>query len=98
RFAESRDKLRAWSYLPGFVFVSIAASGIVVNILKAIFGRARPKLLFAHADYYFGWWGFQADYWSFPSGHAVTIVALAAALYFLWPRWVAIYAVAAGIV
>jgi membrane-associated phospholipid phosphatase len=98
RFAAAAQKLRAWSYLPAFVFVSVAASGLTVNLLKMVFGRARPKLLFAQGDYYFGWWGFKADYWSFPSGHAATIVALAMALYLLWPRWTALYALVAFVV
>jgi lipid A 4'-phosphatase len=98
RFAAIAERLHAWSYLPVFVFVSIAASGLTVNLLKAVFGRARPKLLFAHTDYYFGWWGFQADYWSFPSGHAATIVALVTALYFLWPRWLALYVLVGAVV
>ena len=64
--------LKAWSWLPAFVFVSIAASGLTVNLLKIVFGRARPKLLLGSDDYVFGLFGFQADYWSFPSGHAAS--------------------------
>jgi lipid A 4'-phosphatase len=94
-----RERLVAWSYLPGFVFVAMAASGLTVNILKAVFGRARPKLLFSGGeDYYFGFFGMQADYWSFPSGHAVTIVAFVAALYRLWPRHLAAYVLVAGVI
>ena len=38
--------LRAISGVPAFLFLSIAASGIVVDVLKFVFGRSRPKLLF----------------------------------------------------
>jgi lipid A 4'-phosphatase len=38
--------LRAMSGIPAFLFVSIAASGVIVDVLKIVFGRARPKLLF----------------------------------------------------
>jgi lipid A 4'-phosphatase len=94
-----RERLVAWSYLPGFVFVAMAASGLTVNILKAVFGRARPKLLFSGGeDYYFGFFGTQADYWSFPSGHAVTIVAFVAALHRLWPRHLAAYVLVAAVI
>jgi membrane-associated phospholipid phosphatase len=34
----------------------------------------------------FRWWGPRADYWSFPSGHSVTLAALAFALCVLYPR------------
>jgi lipid A 4'-phosphatase len=87
RRPERAEHLRAWSWLPGFVFAAIAASGLTVNLLKIVFGRARPKLQFGSEDYVFGFFGFQADYWSFPSGHAATVFGLVTALALLWPRW-----------
>ncbi len=78
-----------------FVFLAVAVSGLLADLLKGVFGRARPKLLFQDGVYGFTWDGRQADYWSFPSGHATTIVALATALNFLWPRaWPAYLAAA----
>jgi undecaprenyl-diphosphatase len=77
--------LRAWSPIPAFLFAAVAAAGIAADILKVVFGRARPKLLFDAQVYGFTWFGWQADYWSFPSGHAATIVSLVTALAYLWP-------------
>jgi lipid A 4'-phosphatase len=95
RFAGS---MRAFSAIPAFLFLSMAASGIVVDLLKFIFGRPRPKLLFANAAYDFTWLGLRPDHWSFPSGHSATIVALVTSLWFLWPRHLLFYGLVAAIV
>jgi lipid A 4'-phosphatase len=95
RFA---DSMRAFSAIPAFLFLSITASGIVVDLLKFIFGRPRPKLLFAGDVYDFTWLGLRPDHWSFPSGHSATIVALVTSLWFLWPRHVLFYGLVATIV
>ncbi len=81
-----------------FVFVAVAASGLVADAVKLVFGRARPKLLFAENFYGFTWGAAQPDYWSFPSGHTVTVAALGVALYLLWPRGAALYLVVALLV
>jgi len=54
------------------VFSSVAISGIVVNVLKIIFGRARPELLFQEDIFGFTWFHFGHLYASFPSGHTTT--------------------------
>ena len=90
--------MRALSAVPAFLFVSIAASGLAVDVMKIGFGRLRPKLLF-HSDLYgFTWFGWRPDHWSFPSGHTATIVALLTALWWLWPRHLLFYILAAAIV
>ena len=38
------------------------------------------------------------DHWSFPSGHSATIVALVAALWFLWLQRLLFYILVAAIV
>lgn len=98
RPAERARRFTSLAAVPLFVFLSVAVSGLATDILKMAFGRARPKLLFANETFGFDWWGTRADFWSFPSGHATTIVAVAAALYFLWPRLVPLYAAAAAAV
>jgi lipid A 4'-phosphatase len=91
-------RLRAWSPIPAFLFASIAAAGIAADLLKVIFGRARPKLLFGADFYGFTWFGWNADHWSFPSGHTATIVALLTALWWLWPEHILLYLLAGTIV
>jgi lipid A 4'-phosphatase len=84
-------RLRAAAVVPLFLFLSISVSGLITDLLKVAFGRARPKLLFSNETFGFDWWGTKADFWSFPSGHATTAVAIAAALYCLWPRFLSLY-------
>jgi lipid A 4'-phosphatase len=91
-------RLAGHAWRAAFVFAAVAVPGLVADLMKPIFGRARPKLLFADNFYGFTWNGSQADYWSFPSGHTVTIVGLAVALYLLWPRGLPAYAAAALLV
>jgi len=91
-------RMRAAARIPALLFASIALSGIIVDLLKVIVGRPRPKLLFASGIYEFSWIGLGADHWSFPSGHAATAAALAAALWCLWPRPLLLYAIAAALV
>jgi len=90
--------MRAAAIVPAFMLAAIAASGLIVDLMKVIFGRARPKLLFASDIYDFGWLGLGADYWSFPSGHAATAAALMTALWCLWPRPAVFYVVVAALV
>jgi lipid A 4'-phosphatase len=81
-----------------FLFLAIAISGLVTDVVKIVCGRARPKLLFADGSHGFTWGAMHADYWSFPSGHATTMAALAVGLYLLWPRGVVLYAALALLV
>lgn len=75
----------AWTLV--FLFAAVAVSGLAVNLIKFIIGRGRPKLL-ARDDFYgFEPFNISADYYSFPSGHAATFMALAVAFGFLLPRW-----------
>jgi lipid A 4'-phosphatase len=80
-----------------FVFVAVALPGLFGDILKPVFGRARPRLL-ADGTFGFTWHGARAVYWSFPSGHAITIVALAVALALIERRLLPLYVVAALLV
>lgn len=90
--------MRRLAYIPGFIFVAVAASGLVADIIKIIVARTRPKLLFADGAYGFTWFGLRPDHWSFPSGHATTAAALMAALWCLWPRPLWLYVAAATLV
>jgi len=86
------ERLLAWSLVPGFIFLSVLASGLVADIVKILVGRTRPKLFFADGSFTLTGLSFRADHWSFPSGHVTNVAALAAALAMLWPRHVAAYA------
>ncbi|HAU29735.1 MAG TPA: phosphatase PAP2 family protein [Rhodospirillaceae bacterium] len=67
-------------------FTCVAATGIIIQIPKYLFGRARPKALWDR-----GLDGFHGITWdtsltSFPSGHTATAVALALVLFHLFPK------------
>lgn len=72
--------------LTGFIFVSVAVASLAGSLTKNIIGRARPKFFDQVGPVEFQPFTFDYDYASFPSGHATTICALAAALGILWPR------------
>ncbi|WP_349360961.1 phosphatase PAP2 family protein [Stappia sp.] len=77
-----------WTF-GAYIFVSVAASGIIVLILKWVLGRARPKLFEEVGPVHFVPMIFDHDYTSFPSGHSTTIAALATTLALILPsfRW-----------
>lgn len=74
-------------HLASYLFLSIALSGLIANLLKRSIGRARPE--------HFADWGISgflpfagnSRFESFPSGHSTTIGALFMALAILMPRF-----------
>jgi lipid A 4'-phosphatase len=91
RFAASRERFRAWALVPGFIFLSVALSGLTADLVKILVGRTRPKLFLTDGIYDWGGLAWHADHWSFPSGHVANVAGLAVALYCLWPRHVLAY-------
>lgn len=78
---------RQVAMMAAFMFASVAASGVVTDILKVLFGRTRPKLLFSDHLFQFHWLKFGAKWNSFPSGHSTSVAAAMVALCLLAPRW-----------
>lgn len=70
----------------GFSFAAVAISGILVNILKVLFGRARPVLFEQHGAYHFEPISFGYSFASFPSGHSTTVGAVTGILMLWYPR------------
>lgn len=95
---DQEQRWRSYAMVPLFLFCSIAAAGLTADLIKSLVGRFRPKLFFRDGAYGFDFLHFQADYLSFPSGHAATAFALATALTLLWPRHVAAYVLLALLV
>ncbi|MBI1207822.1 MAG: phosphatase PAP2 family protein [Azospirillum sp.] len=85
RRAAARCTRLAWALI--FVFAVVAVAGLATDLIKPLVGRARPKLLDQQGFYGFLPLTFRTDFRSFPSGHATTAMALAAALGCLLPRW-----------
>lgn len=78
---------RVWAVRAGFVIGAILMGGWVVNVLKLIFARARPRLLVGDGTYGFHGFEISPDWNSFPSGHSQAIAGLGAALACIWPRF-----------
>lgn len=76
-----------WANISGFLFASVAISGIVGDIIKVIAGRYRPSELFEHGEYGFTFFHIHRAMTSFPSGHTVTVFSLAMAVTYFWPKW-----------
>ena len=70
-----------------FVIASMVTSGLLINTIKVIVGRSRPKMLVNEgiADYapFDRWY----DDCSFPSGHSQSIWAAMIALAWIFPRY-----------
>ena len=80
---QGRIAARLWAWTAGFVFLSIALSGLLNDVVKLIAGRPRPRIpALDNEPFTFGY-----DFQSFPSGHAAVAFGLALAVGLLWPRW-----------
>jgi lipid A 4'-phosphatase len=88
---ERKQRWRSYALAPLFVFAGVAVAGLTTDLVKAVLGRFRPKLFLRDGSYGFDFLHYQADYLSFPSGHATTAFALATAFTLLWPRPAAVY-------
>jgi len=69
------------------MFTAMLATGLVVQLIKLIFGRHRPKAFIEEGLYGFGWFRSGYETASFPSGHAATMAVIAASLWIMLPRW-----------
>jgi membrane-associated phospholipid phosphatase len=91
----------AWTelgILAGFIFISIAASGIITNIIKQFMGRGRPRLFAGEGAYVLDPFQFTYNYESFPSGHATTAGALAVVIAVIAPRYRRVAFLACGLI
>ncbi len=85
----ANEKIKHWSTLAAFIFLSTAGPGLFANLLKRLIGRARPihfeELGLFHFQPVFNDWTFQ----SIPSGHTSTMFAFATGIMFVFPklRW-----------
>jgi membrane-associated phospholipid phosphatase len=70
-----------------YLFLAVAGSGLIVDVLKFVFGRARPKLFFEQNIYGIKFFGTEHLYYSFPSGHSATAFSLAVGTALFFPRF-----------
>ncbi|MFD2234710.1 phosphatase PAP2 family protein [Phaeospirillum tilakii] len=82
-----RERYTRLAWAPGFLFLSVAISGLIGDVIKFVVGRTRPQMLFdqdlaTFEPFTHGW-----AYNSFPSGHTQTIFAAMVALALVFPRY-----------
>lgn len=82
---------RSWT----FMIVSMLTAAAVLNILKLMIGRYRPRYMFNDDLVGFEPFGVALKMASFPSGHAQSIWSAMIALMFLTPRYTPVYAIIA---
>lgn len=78
------ERARSWLY----ALATLLAGGIVITVLKFVFGRYRPRYLFDQG--LSGFAPFSGNN-SFPSGHSQVVWSVAIALWFVYPRYRAVY-------
>ncbi|MCO6187437.1 phosphatase PAP2 family protein [Rhizobium sp. L1K21] len=82
-----REKAEYWAVASAYMFLSVALSGILGNILKRLFGRGRPRVFDEFGAFHFQPLAGSSAFESFPSGHSVTFGAMAMGFAVLFPRF-----------
>jgi membrane-associated phospholipid phosphatase len=69
------------------IALSVNVANLIVFLLKRVFGRYRPDLLFSEELYGFHLFTTQKFFLSFPSAHAVTLAAILFSILCFYPRY-----------
>jgi membrane-associated phospholipid phosphatase len=69
-----------------FIFLAVAVSNLVTEVLKFCIGRGRPFVGGEANAFHFSHFAGNPAYYSFPSGHATTAFAFALAVSAVWPQ------------
>jgi len=80
-------KHRTWACRTWFLWLCVFVPNAVGAVLKVLFGRARPELLWQAQEYGFKWVHLDHVHHSFPSGHTTTIMGLVFGLWIIMPRY-----------
>lgn len=86
RHGASRARLLRFGTHVEYVFVSVLCANLVTEVLKYAVGRGRPFVGGTANPFNFVPFAGTGAYFSLPSAHAVTAVALAFAVGAIWPR------------
>jgi undecaprenyl-diphosphatase len=82
----SQGVLAALAVRLGFLFAAVGLPGLVFTIAKRLIGRARPFVGGSADPFSYRPLGWEVEYASLPSGHAIDAFAIATAIGALWPR------------
>ncbi|MBW6424486.1 lipid A 1-phosphatase LpxE [Rhizobium sp. XQZ8] len=84
---KSRFQAMLVSHVAAFMFISVAGSGLLANLLKRAIGRARPGLYEEWGMFSLHPFAGSSRFESFPSGHATTVGAIFMVIALLFPRY-----------
>jgi membrane-associated phospholipid phosphatase len=68
------------------IVITLPLTNVLVGLMKAFFGRARPELFFASNEYGLTFFSMADSFQSLPSGHACSIGALFGAFACFYPK------------
>ncbi len=89
--ASAKDRMRnlanEWAKFAGFCFLTFVTTGLLVDVLKALIGRARPSSNLACSAMELSPLSFDHLFQSFPSGHAQTVFTFALLVSARKPEW-----------
>lgn len=93
RATRPRDRagLAVLAMRAGFLFLVTTLSVLVVQAIKFVLGRAHPHFVAQYDAFRFHLFSPDAFTASFPSGHATTAFAVAAAIALFVPRWQGVF-------
>ena len=83
-----QHNLARWAFA---MIAAVGGSGLIVNALKFMIGKSRPKLLLEQGKLEFVPFRMGHEVNSFPSGHATTCAAAFTVLAIAMPRWRAVF-------
>jgi len=83
---KSRFQAMLVSHIAAYMFISVAGSGLLANLLKRAIGRARPGLYEEWGIFSLHSFAGSSRFESFPSGHSTTVGAIFMAVALLFPR------------
>jgi undecaprenyl-diphosphatase len=73
--------------LATLMLIALFVTGVIVQLIKPLVGRQRPKSLYDDGIDGFDWITAWYESSSFPSGHTATIAVVAAVMWIAVPRW-----------
>jgi len=75
-----------WRARAVFLFLAVASSGLLADLIKVLCGRPRPVKWLTENLYGFYLFETSAKMQSFPSGHSNTAAAIGLTLWYIWPK------------
>lgn len=95
RYAHKNALFEARSW---YLLSCVIIPNLICIMVKICVSRARPDLLFSSNEFGFYWFKSSDLYWSFPSGHAITSIAVVSGLSVLIPRYFYLLFITASLV